>query len=81
VPRVVPYTGAAVYAYPDQFTDVLLNGASVKDLQIVEVSVDALGQGYVMCLRTLDKPDVAPHKMIDGQYLTHTYYGEITIVP
>jgi hypothetical protein len=81
MPRIDPYTGAAVYAYPDQFTDVLLNGVSVKDLQLVEVSVDADGQGYILCLHTLDKPKVAPHKMIDGQYLTHTYYGEITIIP
>jgi hypothetical protein len=33
----------------------------VKDLQLVEVSVDADGQGYILCLHTLDKPKVAPH--------------------
>ncbi len=72
--------GSVIYRYPDELTDILFNGLSAKGLQLKEVKVYSNGMGYIMCLRKLDAPDVEPKRMIDTQYLTHTYYGQITII-
>jgi hypothetical protein len=74
--------GAIIYREPDTFTDVLFNGQSVIDMQLCEVKrYNINGWGYIMCLRTFDTRTVPAEKMIDGQYLTHTYHGYIEVVP
>jgi hypothetical protein len=72
---------AIIYREPDQLTDVLFNGQSVLDMQLREVKrYNINGWGYIMCLRTFETRDKAAEKMIDGQYLTHTYHGYIEVV-
>jgi hypothetical protein len=71
-----------IYNHPDELTDVLFNGQSVMDMQLVEVKrYKYSGWGYIMCLRTFETRDTPAEKMIDGQYLTHTYHGYIEVVP
>jgi hypothetical protein len=79
MPETTP-DGAIIYREPDTFTDVLFNGESVVDMQLREVKVYPNRWGYIMCLRTFETRDKPAEKMIDGQYLTHTYHGYIEVI-
>jgi len=81
MPETDPVTEAVTYHYPDEFTDILLNGDSILALQPIEAKVYPDGWGYVMCLRTFETVEKEPKKLIDGQHLTHTYYGYIQVIP
>lgn len=79
--KIDPVTGAHYYTPGDIITDLIFNGNSVIGLQPVGAQFDPTTEyGYVVLLRELDKPNVAPQTMVDGQYLTHTYYGKVQIV-
>lgn len=79
--RIDPVTGVHFYSEGDVITDLLYNGNSVIGLQPVGAQYDpTTGYGYVVLLRTLDNPNVIPERLVDGQYITHTYYGTIQIV-
>jgi len=80
MPETDPVTSAITYQFPDEFSDVLLNGDSTLSLQPIEAKVYPDGWGYVLCLRTFETIDEEPHQLIDGQRLTHTYYGYIQVI-
>ena len=82
------HDGAVIYSYPDNPQDILFNGKSTLHMKLVEVKrYTANGWGYILCLRTIDELETPEEDlteiepMIDGQYLTHTYYGFIEVIP
>jgi len=79
--RIDEITGIHYYEEGDTLSDLIFNGESVISLQPVGAQFNPItGYGYVVLLRPLDKPNVAAKTMIDGQKLTHTYYGTVSVV-
>lgn len=79
--KIDEVTGIHYYEDNDTFTDIIFNGQSVAGLQPVGVQYDPItGYGYVVLLRTLDKPNIPAKTQVDGQKITHTYYGTVQII-
>lgn len=78
----MPHTwndGSVSYEYPDQFTDILLNGVSVIPLGVIEMRIWPDGHGYI-CSEKLNPTD-AVKVWVDGQTKNFTQYGDVQIVP
>lgn len=79
--RIDEVTGIHYYDPGDVITDLIFNGNSVIGLQPVGAQYDPVtGYGYVVLLRKLDAPNVVPEPLVDGQYITHTYYGTVQVI-
>jgi hypothetical protein len=69
--------GSTLYEYPDTFTDIALNGASILDLGVYAVRVWPDGRGYVLAKKLLPTDQIKTQ--IDGQIRNHYQYGNVTI--
>lgn len=79
--KIDEISGTHYYDGSDEFTDILFNGQSVAGLEPVGVQYNPItGYGYVVLLRTLDNPNTPARTQVDGQKITHTYYGTIQVI-
>ena len=71
--------GTVIYRYPDDLTEVTLDGVSVLDLLIEEICVHLDGWGYILAQKELGKASKPVKEWVDGQTRNHQYWGAVVV--
>lgn len=64
------------YTYPSNLTEVKLDLWEVSDAHLVEVAIGPENYGYIVT--KMELPSRRMHTQVDGQLMTHTYWGTVS---